>query len=384
MGFRLLLVSNLYPPEARGGAEWVAADLAEGLAGRGHEVRVLTSRPDDSSSRASRAGGPGRVEVRRLLRLHGPPPAAWPGRLHHLAAREYYDRANGSAVREEIRRFRPDLVYVNAPTGLSHGPLAVAGYSGLPVIVHLHDYWLRDLLLHAKLGIVNRLGFRFLLRRARFLAVSGRLRDLHVDAGIPAEHITVIHNGIRRPTEPASGANREGAIYCGRVTRNKGLHIAATASARAGFALDVLGGGDEEYLRECMALGEGRVRALGRVPRTEVPAVLSRYRVLLLPALWEEPCPLVVLEALAAGCVPIVSRRGGLPELVEGIDAVPSGAIVDSDDPGDWAGAVTALLGDEPRRARMASAGFEGLACHWSWERQLDEVEAACASSIGS
>src|SRR3989338_4620052 len=41
------IVSNLYPPEARGGAELVAQRVADALYQRGHEVFVLTTQPFD-------------------------------------------------------------------------------------------------------------------------------------------------------------------------------------------------------------------------------------------------------------------------------------------------------------------------------------------------
>jgi glycosyltransferase involved in cell wall biosynthesis len=38
--------------------------------------------------------------------------------------------------------------------------------------------------------------------------------------------------------------------------------------------------------------------------------------VLVVPSVWEEPFGVVVLEALACGCVPLVTRSGGLPDAV--------------------------------------------------------------------
>ena len=41
---------------------------------------------------------------------------------------------------------------------------------------------------------------------------------------------------------------------------------------------------------------------------------LNKHNFLLVPSVWEEPFGLVVLEAMACGCIPIVSNSGGLPE----------------------------------------------------------------------
>ena len=40
---RVLVISNLFPPDVIGGYELLCQDLADGLHERGHEVRVLTS-----------------------------------------------------------------------------------------------------------------------------------------------------------------------------------------------------------------------------------------------------------------------------------------------------------------------------------------------------
>ena len=40
---RVLLVTNLFPPDTLGGYELLAADLARSLRARGHDVQILTT-----------------------------------------------------------------------------------------------------------------------------------------------------------------------------------------------------------------------------------------------------------------------------------------------------------------------------------------------------
>ena len=54
---KILLISNLYPPNAIGGYERLCAMIAEALASRGHAVQVLTSGP--RGDRPRRRTGPG-------------------------------------------------------------------------------------------------------------------------------------------------------------------------------------------------------------------------------------------------------------------------------------------------------------------------------------
>jgi len=63
----ILMVSNLYPPDVIGGAEIMAANLADGLADRGHVVRVVTSSLNASTPERECRNG---VDVFRV-RLRG-------------------------------------------------------------------------------------------------------------------------------------------------------------------------------------------------------------------------------------------------------------------------------------------------------------------------
>jgi len=44
----------------------------------------------------------------------------------------------------------------------------------------------------------------------------------------------------------------------------------------------------------------------------------SRSHAVLVPSVWEEPLPYVITESMAMGTIPIASRIGGIPEVVEG------------------------------------------------------------------
>jgi glycosyltransferase involved in cell wall biosynthesis len=373
----MLLITNLFPPDALGGAEWVAHDLAHSLAERGHEMRVVTRQvPKDTTIEET----PGDVEVRRILRFHGGPNRQTLDRIRHLVTEEYFDRANAEMIRREIRSFHPDLIYLNAPTGLSHAPLWVAGKSRLPLLIHLHDYWLRDTYGHRRLGLLNQLFWNLLTHpRCRMLAVSQRLKDLHVAVGLPPAKIVVSHNALppaRLAAAIPAVERLPRAAYCGRITRAKGLHVAAAAR----IPLTVYGDGDSAYRAECAALGKGRIEFAGRVPRQAVPAMLASHPVIVLPSLWEEPCPLSLLEAMAAGCVPVASRIGGIPELIHDDGGEPCGVLVPPGDAPALEDAVLRLLSDSGLRERLARSGRAAIATRFRWERFLDEVEAACAS----
>jgi glycosyltransferase involved in cell wall biosynthesis len=100
------------------------------------------------------------------------------------------------------------------------------------------------------------------------------------------------------------------------------------------------------------------VELLGRYSQAEAPALFHRADILIHPK-YNDPCPTVVLEAMACGLPVVYSASGGTPELVG------SDAGVGIDAPLDWeadhppaadelAAATLALAGDLPERGAAA------------------------------
>ena len=108
---RILLLSNLYPPYIKGGAEITAGDIAKGLIERGHDVAVLTSW----------YGLPGPQQDGRIWRtLYCAEPAHFDRQLpfvqqfQHL--RHYYQQhhypENAQELRRVIAEVQPDVLYI--------------------------------------------------------------------------------------------------------------------------------------------------------------------------------------------------------------------------------------------------------------------------------
>ena len=65
---KLLLITNLYPPQELGGYGRCMADFAWGLKKRGHEIKVICN---DAEYLGSGGNGPNGEEVKRILKLKG-------------------------------------------------------------------------------------------------------------------------------------------------------------------------------------------------------------------------------------------------------------------------------------------------------------------------
>jgi glycosyltransferase involved in cell wall biosynthesis len=85
--------------------------------------------------------------------------------------------------------------------------------------------------------------------------------------------------------------------------------------------------------------------------RPTIRRLLGQAGVLVLPSI-EENCPMVILEAMAAGVPVVASRVGGIPDLIE--DGV-SGLLVEPADPASLTQAMRRLLADPAGAARIAA-----------------------------
>lgn len=110
--------------------------------------------------------------------------------------------------------------------------------------------------------------------------------------------------------------------FLGRLTANKGVHIAIEIARRLGQPLRIAGnvsdeaGGREFFeTRVRPQLGAG-IEWVGPVDDDAKAPFLQNAAALLVPIQWDEPFGLVVAEAFACGTPVIAMRRGSMPELI--------------------------------------------------------------------
>ncbi|MFF2053434.1 glycosyltransferase family 4 protein [Leifsonia sp. NPDC058194] len=147
------------------------------------------------------------------------------------------------------------------------------------------------------------------------LVPSDYARREFVRQGFPEERLLQHRYGCDLQRFPARGTvppHPFRAVFIGRGDPTKGLHVALEAWLRAaipGGELLIAGRIQPDYEASLLPLlAETGVRRLGFVD--DVPGLLGTADVLLLPS-WTEGSALVILEAQASGCVPLVSDAGG-------------------------------------------------------------------------
>lgn len=159
------------------------------------------------------------------------------------------------------------------------------------------------------------------------VGVSPRIRnDLVQMFGFPEGHTISIFNAVdttRFDSHSRAGRKCEGPlrlISLGRLEEtSKQLSLLPRILRGLGdqsVTLTVAGDGpDREMLRLRLAPFGDRVRFIGPVPPSEVPRVFADHHVFIMPSRFEG-FGLTIIEAMAAGIVPVVSRIPGVTDAI--------------------------------------------------------------------
>lgn len=233
------------------------------------------------------------------------------------------------------------------------------------------------------------------------IAVSEQMRrDVMEAYGVPAEKVTVIHNGIDpefyQPTfnnellkEYGINPDIPFVLFVGRITRQKGISQLIAAAKYFNKDCQVVfcaGAPDtkeiaqetEELMADLRAAREGVILISEMLPREKVKVLYSHARVFACPSLYE-PFGIINLEAMACETPVVGSHVGGIPEIiVEGTTGflVPLEPVSRTDfNPADpeafqkyFADKINLLLNDESLATDMGKAGRLRVLNKFSWE----------------
>jgi glycosyltransferase involved in cell wall biosynthesis len=384
---RILIASDIFPPDAGGPATYVPL-VARELQQRGHTVRVLTY----SRVERDRLAEEYPFQVERIV-LHGPRPFRLLRAFQRIAA----------GARQA------DVLYVN---GLLIETALVNWFLRKPMVAKVvgdivwerarDKAWIEDQFEELQ---ERRYAWRIELRRAlrnwalrqarAVIVPSAYLQRIVTGWGIDAQRTHVIYNALEFAAshgepEALPLSTKQRVITICRLTGWKGVDsLIEAVGSLPDTGLVIVGEGPERPKLEALVrrLGVGRrVHFAGQIAQERVGAYLAACDLFVLNSRYEG-LPHVVLEAMAAGLPVVATDVGGIGEVLQ--PGVNGKLIQPAEGPGTYRGdaaslrqAMVEVLQDTSLRQRCA-AGKEDARRRFSPHTMAEAVERVLQQAKG-
>jgi glycosyltransferase involved in cell wall biosynthesis len=338
------------------------------------------------------------AEAEAEVRVYSPtianPPFAPAGTLVSvpsisLPRRPEYRLALGlpRSIREDLRRFAPDIVHLSAPDLLGRNAQRMARTHGIPVVTSLHTRF-ETYVDYYGLGFLKRGMERYLHRfydnSDRILVPNAAIADEMRDAGL-GDRVDIWGRGVDRsiftPTRRDETLRRRlgyadgeiAILFFGRLVREKGIDrftqvIEKLRAAGHNLRPMIVGAGPA---RDAFAQQLPNANFLGHLSGAALGRAVASADILLNPSL-TEAFGNVTLEAMAAGLA-IVSAD--VPSASALIADGRTGRLVDPDNLDAYVAAIDRLIRFPALRAQLGSAAAVE-ARHYSWNETLAPVLA--------
>lgn len=335
------LINALFPPDAYGGAESYVQRVANALDARGHDVAVLTTKPNDGGDSVEHTTLDD-IDVWRMQ----------PANLSHRSngtGSSFLSKAvwhqvnvmNPVAARRVgllLDRLRPDVVHTNNLMGLTTLVGRTIGRRDVRHVHTLHDYSLicpKGTLLRDWTAPEDELVLcknppspcRLYKRQHRFalgrpdlvLSPSRHVIDVHQRHGLFQDVRTRrLQLGVESVRGDGGWTGEPSVLYVGKHTEAKGVQVVLDAAELLpDVTFHFCGSGPNDDVTEARAAGNENIIYHGYVSNEKIARLREEATVGVVPSLWMENSPYVIYEHFAAGLPVVASDVGGIPELVK-------------------------------------------------------------------
>lgn len=345
------------------GAERVQDLLALGLPRQGFEVDFACVKP---------------LRFAKLRRARS-------SEVYDVEMRSRLDLSPARRLAAIIREHGHVLVHTHTPRAALVGCLAAA-WTGVPLVHHVHSPTSSDTTHRWRNALNAATELMAISRAAAVVSVSASVADYARRIGVAHERTHLVHNGVprRQRLSPRPSPSGSWTLGCVALFRpRKGLEILLQAVAllrQRGQVVRLRAVGAFEsanYEAEARSLAQ----SLGvadhvdwRGFTSDVDRELNEMDALVLPSLFGEGLPMVVLEAMAAGVPVVATRVEGVPEaLRDGAD----GLLVPAGDAAALAAALERLMRGEADWQALRQSAFRRQCLDFS-----DESMAAGVANV--
>jgi L-malate glycosyltransferase len=200
---------------------------------------------------------------------------------------------------------------------------------------------------------------------------------------LPARKVRVVPNGVeieRFPPAERPVGHTVTIAFAAQLIPEKGaitlLRAAERLRDRGARNVDWLVAGDGPQAADlrafCADRRLDRVSFLGHVD--DMPALLARADVVVVPSVWAEAFGLVTIEAMATGAAVVVSDSGALPEIVRG-----AGLVFPAGDDAALADRLVALVRSPELRRQLGRAARRRVEERYTLDRRVARLAGLCA-----
>jgi glycosyltransferase involved in cell wall biosynthesis len=385
---RIVFLTDFYFPSV-GGAEEVCRMEAEELFKRGYEVFVVTSSMPGSREREDIHGVKVlRVSLRDVSLKREASSSLTQLTMFLVNSMLSNNPLNVQEVERVIKSLRPDVIHVHNVGGkIPLLALRALRQLKIPVVMTLHDYRLicprATLFCHAKIPCrVPKVGCdmfvklqRTLLKNcvAKFISPSRFLAD-RLEEKFGEADVVVVPNPLQRIEAKPKGVSESfRVLYVGRLVWYKGIHVLLKAFKklkRKNAELIIAGSGPELETVKRLSRTDGRIIPLGFISE-EKRKLLIDASLVVVPSLWPEPFPMIIVESFGSGTPVVASKVGGVQEIV--IDSV-NGKLFEPGVSEELSKILTELSEDEESLRRLRE-GATKTACQYYIEKHIELLE---------
>jgi glycosyltransferase involved in cell wall biosynthesis len=400
---RIALLSYRSKPHCGGQGVYVR-HLSRELVALGHEVEVFSGQPYPELDE-----GVALTKVPSLDLYREPDPfrMVWPWQMRDWVDVQEFaimctagfpePRTFGKRVLKVLGKRAADFDVVHDNQVLSYGISKIEDEVGLPVLTTLHHPITFDRRVdlaaapnfRKKISLTRWYGFLKMqgevVRKARWIVLpsTSSARDSVTDFGANPDRMEVIPLGVDDCFVPPTKERVPGRLLAmaSADAPVKGIATLLEAFAKLLTERDVelvlvtkpTAGGRTETLIEELGI-KGKVSFVHGVSDTELVEIMGSAEIACVPSLYEG-FSLPTAELMACATPLVVSRAGSIPEVTG-----PDGECADFVEPGDvgeLVAAISALLDDPERRARMGEAGRKRALERFSWRAVAQKTAAA-------
>ncbi len=308
------------------------------------------------------------------------------------AMRSRFDLSVISKLTNYVREHSVALLHAHTPRTAMITSL-VAMRTGLPWVYHVHSPTSRD----STRGVVNRVNSWIecysILNCDCLITVSASLAKEMLRQGVAEHQLVTVPNGVPAIEPIDARARLEDRNWrlgiVALMRPRKGVEVALQAMQRLKAAgrsvtLELIGGFEtSEYQRQIMAMVE-ELNVQDVVEWTgftsNVPEAIRKLDGLVLPSLFGEGMPMVVLEALSAAVPVVATSVEGTPEVVrDGVE----GMLAKPGNVESLVSKIDELISDRGRWSAMSGCALARHRAHYSDARMAEGVAAAYERVLG-